>query len=83
MLSRLRKINYLIGKSGQFKFLVLLAMMIINSLLEMVGVGVIPVFIITISDPDVPFRRQQHCILDHPVDPNAVGVIVNQIQNHL
>src|SRR4030042_4351779 len=58
MLSRLRKINYLIGKSGQFKFLVLLAMMIINSLLEMVGVGVIPVFIITISDPDVILQHK-------------------------
>jgi ATP-binding cassette subfamily C protein len=58
MLSLLRRINYLIGKSGRFKFLVLLVMMIINSLLEMVGVGVIPVFIITISDPDLILQHK-------------------------
>jgi ATP-binding cassette subfamily C protein len=53
MLSRLKKVNFLIGKAGRIKFLVLLAFMIINSLLEMVGIGSIPVFIIIISNPDM------------------------------
>ena len=53
MLSRLKKINYLIGKPGQIKFLVLLAFMVVNSLLEMVGIGAIPVFIVIISNPDL------------------------------
>src|SRR4030066_684965 len=58
MLSRLKRINYLIGKSGRFKFLALLALMFVNSLLEMVGVWIIPVFIVTISDPDVILQHR-------------------------
>ena len=62
MLSRLKKVNFLIGKAGRIKFLVLLAFMIINSLLEMVGIGTIPIFIVIISNPDMIMQHNRTII---------------------
>jgi len=53
MLSRIGKLLYLIGKPERVKFLVILFLMLINSLLEMAGVGSITVFIIALSNPDM------------------------------
>jgi len=58
MLPRIKKLFFLIGKSGRAKFFVLLVLMVVNSLLELAGVGSIPVFIIVISNPDM--------IMNHP-----------------
>ncbi len=53
MLSRLKKLFYLIGRAERAKFLVLLFFMLIHSLLETAGVGSITVFIILLSSPDM------------------------------
>lgn len=58
MLSRLKKLDYLIGKPGRIKFFILLALMIINSFLEVLGVGAIPVFIVIISNPDMIMQHR-------------------------
>ena len=58
MISRLKKLLFLIGKTGRIKFTILLVFMIINSLLEMVGVVSIPVFIIIISNPDMVLQHK-------------------------
>lgn len=58
MLSRIKKLNYIIGKPGRVKFLVLLAFMIVNALLEMVGIGAIPVFIVIISNPEMIMQHR-------------------------
>lgn len=53
MLSRLNKLLLLIGRPERIKFLALLFFMVINSLLEMAGIGSITVFIIVLSNPDM------------------------------
>ena len=58
MISRLKKLLFLIGKTGRIKFTILLVIMIINSLLEMAGVVSIPVFIIIISNPDMVLQHK-------------------------
>ena len=58
MISRLKKLFFLIGKSGRTKFFILLALMVVNSLLEMVGIGSIPVFIIIVSNPNMVLQHK-------------------------
>ena len=58
MLPRLKKLIFLIGKPGRIKFFILLMGMFINSLLEMIGVGAIPVFILIISNPEKIMQHQ-------------------------
>jgi ATP-binding cassette, subfamily B, bacterial PglK len=58
MLSRLKKLFFLIGKTGRIKFFVLLALLIINSLLETLGVGALPIFIVIISKPDIIMQHR-------------------------
>lgn len=58
MLSRLQKLLSLIGKPGRIKFSILLAGMFINSLLEMVVIGSIPVFIIIVSNPEMIMQHR-------------------------
>lgn len=67
MMTRIRQLFFLIGKSGRVKFAVLLAGMFINALLEMLGVGAIPVFIMMISNPDM--------ILQHRWAAPVVGLL--------
>ena len=58
MLPRLKKLLFLIGKPGRVKFSILLVLMIINSLLEMVGIGSIPVFIMILSNPGIVMQNK-------------------------
>ena len=58
MISRFKKLLFLISGKGRFKFFILLAAMFINSLLEMIGVGSIPVFILIISNPEKIMQHQ-------------------------
>jgi ATP-binding cassette subfamily C protein len=58
MLSRFKKLLFLVGRRGRIKFSILLAAMFINSILEMAGVAAIPVFIIIISKPDMILQYQ-------------------------
>lgn len=58
MESRFQKITYLIGGRARVKFSILLALMIVNSLLEMVGIGAIPLFIVMISNPDMLLQNR-------------------------
>lgn len=58
MLSRFKKLLFLIGRRGRIKFSILLVAMFINSILEMAGVAAIPVFIIIISKPDMILQHQ-------------------------
>jgi ATP-binding cassette subfamily C protein len=52
MISRIKKLLFLVGKNGRIKFFILLVAMVINSLFEMAGIGIIPVFLIGLSSPD-------------------------------
>ncbi|HQL00113.1 MAG TPA: ABC transporter ATP-binding protein [Smithellaceae bacterium] len=58
MESRFRKICFLIGGRTRAKLLVLLVMMIINALMEMAGIGAIPVFIFMISNPETLLQNR-------------------------
>ena len=58
MLSRFKKLLFLVGRRGRIKFSILLAAMFINAILEMAGVAAIPVFIIIISKPDMILQYQ-------------------------
>jgi ATP-binding cassette subfamily C protein len=58
MISRLKKLLFLIGKPGRIKFFILLVLMIVNSLFEMVGIGAIPVFIIILSNPETALQHK-------------------------
>ncbi|HDS05572.1 MAG TPA: ABC transporter ATP-binding protein [Deltaproteobacteria bacterium] len=58
MLSRFKKLLFLVGRRGRIKFSILLAAMFINSILEMAGVAAIPVFIIIISKPEMILQYQ-------------------------
>lgn len=58
MMSRIKKLFFLIGKSGRIRFFILLAGMFVNALFEMLGVGAIPVFIMMISNPDAILQHR-------------------------
>ncbi|HDQ03916.1 MAG TPA: ABC transporter ATP-binding protein [Deltaproteobacteria bacterium] len=58
MIPRFKKLLFLVGGRGRIKFIILLVGMFINSLLEMIGVGAIPVFILIISDPEKIMQHQ-------------------------
>src|SRR4030065_1291652 len=58
MIARFKKIFTLIGKRGRKKYFILLLLMVINSLLEMIGVGAIPVFVLIISNPEKSMQHQ-------------------------
>lgn len=58
MVSRFRKIKYLVGRQARIKFFILLVLMIANALLEMVGIGAIPVFVVMISNPDMLLQHR-------------------------
>lgn len=53
MMTRIKKLFFLISGQARAQYLVLLMLMLVNSLMEMVGVGAIPVFIYVLSHPDV------------------------------
>jgi ATP-binding cassette subfamily C protein len=52
MVPQIKKLLFLIGKQRRAKYCLLLFLMLCNALLEMVGVGAIPVFIYVLSSPD-------------------------------
>src|SRR6056297_246151 len=52
MIDSLRKIYNLFPKKKRVKFYVLLGLMFVASLVELIGIGMIPVFVITIAQPD-------------------------------
>lgn len=52
MVSSLRKIYNIFPKKDRVKFLLLFGMMLVASLLEVLGIGVIPAFIILVDSPD-------------------------------
>lgn len=58
MMVRIKKLFFLIGKSGRVRFFILLAGMFVNALFEMLGVGAIPVFIMVISNPDAIMQHR-------------------------
>ncbi|HON59381.1 MAG TPA: hypothetical protein P5040_04250 [Smithella sp.] len=51
MARQIKKLLFLIGKKRRAKYLLLLFLMFVNSLLEMGGVGAIPVFIYVLTNP--------------------------------
>ena len=55
MFDSLKKVYKLLPRSDKYKFLFLFFMMIIASFIELLGIGIIPAFIITIADSDVVF----------------------------
>jgi ABC-type multidrug transport system fused ATPase/permease subunit len=56
MFDSIKKVYKLLPKSDKYKFLFLFFMMIIASLIELLGIGIIPAFIITIADSDMVFN---------------------------
>lgn len=52
MLDSLKKIYRLFPRKDRVKLLVLFGMMLLASLLEVLGIGMIPVFVMAVSDPD-------------------------------
>lgn len=52
MLESLKKIYSLFPSSDHYKLLLLFVMMLLASLLEVVGIGMIPVFVTTVASPD-------------------------------
>jgi hypothetical protein len=47
----LKKIYSLFPSSDHYKLLILFGMMLLASLLEVMGIGMIPVFVTTVADP--------------------------------
>ena len=54
--ARLRKLSYLIGRAGRVKFAALFVLMIANAILEMAGIGAIPLFILILSSPETVLK---------------------------
>lgn len=52
MLKSLKKIYSLFPKNSRIKFFFLLLLMFLASILELLGIGMIPVFVMTIAQPD-------------------------------
>ncbi len=52
MIASLRRTFGLLPKKDRFKFFLLLLMMIIASFLEVLGIGMIPAFVVMIAEPD-------------------------------
>jgi ATP-binding cassette, subfamily B, bacterial PglK len=67
MISSLKKLNQLFSRRDKAKLFGLLLLMLIASMLEIVGLGLIPAFVVAVSDPDV--------ILYYPV----VGEVLAQV----
>ncbi len=55
--ARLRKLSYLIGRAGRVKFAALFVLMIANAILEMAGIGAIPLFILILSSPETVLKN--------------------------
>ena len=55
MLKPLKKIYHLLTRRERIKFLLLFGMMLFAAFLEVLGIGMIPAFIVTVSDPDIIF----------------------------
>lgn len=58
MKQSLRRFFYILGGKGRFKMGVLLVMMVINAVLEMVGVGAIPLFVMVLNNPETLFEHE-------------------------
>ena len=56
MFDSIKKVYKLLPRSDKYKFLFLFFMMIIASFIELLGIGIIPVFIMTIADADIVFN---------------------------
>ena len=56
MLDSLKKIYRLFPRKDRVKLLILFGMMMMASLLEVLGIGMIPVFVMAVSDPDSLFQ---------------------------
>lgn len=52
MIDSLKRIYSLFSKKKRIKFFVLLGMMFVASLVELIGIGMIPVFVVSIAQPD-------------------------------
>jgi len=52
MLKSLKKIYSLFPKNVRLKFFLLLVLMFVASMLELLGIGMIPLFVMTIAQPD-------------------------------
>ncbi len=55
MLKPLKKIYHLLNRRERIKFLLLFGMMLFAAFLEVLGIGMIPAFIVTVSDPEFIF----------------------------
>lgn len=58
MIDSLKKLYSLFPRTDRFKLLVLFGLMFIASLFEVVGIGMIPAFVITIAEPDKVLNLQ-------------------------
>ncbi len=58
MLQRLKNLLHLIGRPGRIKFAALLFLMTINAILEMAGIGAIPLFILILSSPEMVLQHR-------------------------
>lgn len=56
MFDSIKKVYKLLPRSDKYKFLFLFLMMIIASFIELLGIGIIPAFIIAIADSDIVFN---------------------------
>ncbi len=56
MIDSLKKVFELLPKSDKHKFIILFFAMVLASFIELLGVGIIPAFIITIADSDLVFN---------------------------
>lgn len=56
MFDSIKKVYKLLPRSEKYKFLFLFLMMIIASFIELLGIGIIPAFIIAIADSDIVFN---------------------------
>ncbi len=52
MFDSLKKIYALFSRSDRFKFLIIFILMLIASLFEVVGIGMIPAFVMTMAEPE-------------------------------
>ena len=70
MKESLKKFIHLFGRKGRFKFGVLLGLMMINAVLEMVGVGAIPLFVMVLSNPDAILGGLSYLFIRHTSKKN-------------
>jgi len=58
MLDASKKLFELLSKKDRVKFVVLFALMLTGMMLEVIGIGMIPVFISSVADPDLLFNNR-------------------------